>query len=230
MWNSGRGCQGTPRDFSVIEQVLCVAIVLARCWSPGNCHTKPGQSLPVSPHDLPAGHVATPPSLWGWHSLLSVQLSFIITLVHSCCSSASSCCCCCCCSRQLIEKSAANKVFGKFARPHSSPPCTSSLSLYLSSSPAMMRFFCRFCTLPFAASVFHNLACRCAQFSHILVASCSSPPHAPVRAVGNPFAQGAHNFELSWFSSCLFFLYFELLSFCHSFSFSLLPLLSCFLF
>lgn len=123
--------------------------------------------LPARSASRPCCHAPFP--LRG-HSLLSVQLSFIITLVHSCCSSSSSrCCCCCCCRRQLIEKSAANKVFRKFARPHSSPP-SHFLFLSFSLSPAMMRFFCRFCTLPFAASVFHNLACRSAQFSHILTA------------------------------------------------------------
>lgn len=192
--------EGVPGDtegfFSDRASALCrhcVSEMLVTRQLPHQTRPDPA-SLPTRSASRPCCHAPFP---LGGHSLLSVQLSFIITLVHSCCSSASSCCCCCCCSRQLIEKSAANKVFGKFARPHSSPPCTSSLSLYLSRSPAMMRFFCRFCTLPFAASVFHNLACRCAQFSHILAASCSSPPHAPVRAVGNPFAQGAHNFELS---------------------------------
>lgn len=169
--------------------MLCVAIVLASCWSPGNHQTRPGQARQPTLAATPPSHSRERGE--GGSSLLSVQLSFIITLVHSCCCSSSSSSL----SWQLIEKSAAHKVFGKFARPPPHPLCRTPLPLPLLSLSLSLTFrvalFCRFCTLPFPESVFHNLACRSAQFSHI-IPPFSHSPYATVPAVDNPFAQGGN--------------------------------------
>lgn len=189
-----------PRDFSAIEQVLCVAIVLARCWSPGNYHAKPGQpprticrqAMLPRPLSSEGTQLAFSSTFFYYYISSFLLLLFFVPmlpllLLQTAVNRKI-------CSEQSLQEVCKDSLLAPLALPL-------SLSLYpsLSLSPAMLRFFCRFCTLPFAASVFHNLACRSAQFSHILTAPCPLPAHAPfsLRAVGNPFAQGAHNFELS---------------------------------